>query len=157
MLIDRPDSPQSLIYAATLTSLKGTDEFVPLLAANDTLGGGFLSRINMDLREDKHWSYGARRRLPARRIRGALCHPGARPGRQDRRIDHGAARRGRGLPDDQGHHPRSSSTATITGTIRSLPGNFETAGAVLSGLAVEQPLQAARRLLCDTVRKNIAG
>ena len=27
---------------------------------NDILGGAFTSRINMNLREDKGWSYGAR-------------------------------------------------------------------------------------------------
>src|SRR3546814_13519776 len=32
---------------------------LPYNAANDTLGGNFLSRINMDLREAKGWSYGA--------------------------------------------------------------------------------------------------
>ena len=30
---------------------------------NDVLGGTFTSRINMNLREDKHWSYGARSSL----------------------------------------------------------------------------------------------
>src|SRR3546814_16889658 len=39
--------------------LKGTDDMLPYNAANDTLGGNFLSRINMDLREAKGWSYGA--------------------------------------------------------------------------------------------------
>ena len=58
VLVDRPDSPQSLIAAALPTGLKGTDELLPLIAANDALGGSFLGRLNMDLREDKHWSYG---------------------------------------------------------------------------------------------------
>jgi predicted Zn-dependent peptidase len=31
---------------------------------NNVLGGTFTSRINMNLREDKHWSYGARSNLP---------------------------------------------------------------------------------------------
>jgi zinc protease len=31
---------------------------------NNVLGGTFTSRINMNLREDKHWSYGARSSLP---------------------------------------------------------------------------------------------
>ena len=59
VLIDRPDSPQSLIVGAVPTAIKGTTDFLPLLAANDGLGGGFLGRINMNLREDKHWAYGA--------------------------------------------------------------------------------------------------
>ena len=38
-----------------------------LNTANDVLGGTFTSRINMNLREDKHWSYGARSSLPETR------------------------------------------------------------------------------------------
>ena len=33
---------------------------IAIEAANDILGGSFSARINMNLREDKHWSYGAR-------------------------------------------------------------------------------------------------
>ena len=58
ILVDRPDSPQSQISAGAVTGLNGSDELLPVLTANDALGGGFLSRINMDLREGKHWSYG---------------------------------------------------------------------------------------------------
>ena len=31
---------------------------IALTEANDVLGGSFLSRLNTDLRETKHWSYG---------------------------------------------------------------------------------------------------
>ncbi len=58
ILIDRPDSPQSLIIGGMQTGLKGPDDLLPVLVANDALGGSFLGRLNMDLREDKHWSYG---------------------------------------------------------------------------------------------------
>ncbi|MFT3977385.1 MAG: pitrilysin family protein, partial [Sphingomonas bacterium] len=58
VLIDRPDSPQSLISGGLCTSLKGTDEMLPAITMNDALGGDFLGRLNMDLREAKHWSYG---------------------------------------------------------------------------------------------------
>ena len=59
VLIDRPDSPQSMIVGGQRTGLKGTDDLLVLNTVNDALGGSFLSRINMDLREEKHWSYGA--------------------------------------------------------------------------------------------------
>jgi predicted Zn-dependent peptidase len=59
VLVDRPDSPQSIIVAGQRTGLKGTDDLLVLNTVNDALGGSFLSRINMDLREEKHWSYGA--------------------------------------------------------------------------------------------------
>jgi predicted Zn-dependent peptidase len=59
LLVDRPDSPQSRISGALRTGLKGTQDLLPVITANDALGGDFLGRINMDLRESKHWSYGA--------------------------------------------------------------------------------------------------
>jgi predicted Zn-dependent peptidase len=60
VLIDRPDSPQSLISGTIPTSLTGTQDLLPIQTANDALGGSFLGRINMDLREKRGWSYGAR-------------------------------------------------------------------------------------------------
>jgi zinc protease len=60
ILIDRPNSPQSLILAGQVLNAKGTDNLLALETANDIMGGDFLSRINMDLRETKGWSYGSR-------------------------------------------------------------------------------------------------
>lgn len=60
ILVDRPNSPQSLILAGQVLKAKGTDNLLALETANDILGGDFLSRINMDLRETKGWSYGSR-------------------------------------------------------------------------------------------------
>ena len=59
VLVDRPDSPQSLILAGSPTGLVGTQDLLAALTANDALGGDFTARINMDLREGRHWSYGA--------------------------------------------------------------------------------------------------
>jgi zinc protease len=60
VLIDRPQSPQSLILGAELLDADGTQDVLELDAANDVLGGDFLARINMELRERRGWSYGAR-------------------------------------------------------------------------------------------------
>jgi len=66
-LMDRPGSGQSLIVAAQLAPPYNDPDEVPLDLVNDIFGGTFSSRINMNLREDKHWSYGVRSRvLPAR-------------------------------------------------------------------------------------------
>ncbi|MGH9381696.1 MAG: M16 family metallopeptidase [Thermoanaerobaculia bacterium] len=59
-LIDRPDSDQSVIFAGHLAVPRNNPDEVALQAANDVLGGSFTARINMNLREDKHWSYGTR-------------------------------------------------------------------------------------------------
>ena len=58
VLIDRPGSPQSYIAAAEVTPLDPRSDVIAVASANDVLGGNFLSRLNMDLREDKGWSYG---------------------------------------------------------------------------------------------------
>ena len=61
VLIDRPNSPQSVIMAGRVLPLTGRDQGKEALdLANEVLGNGFLSRLNMDLREDKGWSYGVR-------------------------------------------------------------------------------------------------
>jgi predicted Zn-dependent peptidase len=60
LLIDRPNSPQSLVLAGKVLDAKGSDDLLTLRAANEIFGGDFLSRINMDLRETKGWSYGVR-------------------------------------------------------------------------------------------------
>lgn len=59
VVLDRPASPQSYILAGRVLPLTGkTANTEALNLANDVLGGGFLSRLNGDLREDKGWSYG---------------------------------------------------------------------------------------------------
>ncbi|WP_395390721.1 pitrilysin family protein [Novosphingobium sp. BL-8A] len=59
VLIDRPHSPQSVIMAGRILPITGrTPDTEPLQLANEVLGGGFLSRLNKDLREEKGWSYG---------------------------------------------------------------------------------------------------
>ena len=53
MLIDRPQSPQSLIQGGFVLPVSGTDDNLTLNTANVVLGTDFLSRINADLRETK--------------------------------------------------------------------------------------------------------
>ena len=57
-LIDRPNSPQSYIVAGIPAAPRNTDEEFPIAAFNTNFGGNFTSRINMNLREEKGWSYG---------------------------------------------------------------------------------------------------
>jgi predicted Zn-dependent peptidase len=60
VLVDRPQSPQSIIVAGQILGVEGTQDLLTLTAANQVLGGDFLARINMELRERRGWSYGAR-------------------------------------------------------------------------------------------------
>ena len=58
-LVDRPEAQQSWIIAGHLTEKYGAVSQIALEQMVNILGGEFTSRINMNLREDKHWAYGA--------------------------------------------------------------------------------------------------
>ena len=65
-VLDKPEAPQSLIIAGLLGESRGNlkpGQDIKLDVMNAILGGTFTSRINMNLREDKGWSYGARSML----------------------------------------------------------------------------------------------
>ena len=59
-LMDKPESPQSVIMGGYLVDPYGQVNEIARETAIDVLGGEFTSRLNMNLREDKHWAYGAR-------------------------------------------------------------------------------------------------
>jgi zinc protease len=58
-VIDRPGSEQSIIFAGHVAPPKANPDEIAIETMNTLLGGAFVSRINMNLREDKGWSYGA--------------------------------------------------------------------------------------------------
>lgn len=61
-LVDKPGAPQSQIRIGNMTDLTydATGEYFRTGLMNYVLGGAFNSRINLNLREDKGWTYGAR-------------------------------------------------------------------------------------------------
>ena len=58
-LLDRPGSAQTIIFAGHVAPPRNTPNNIAIETMNTLLGGAFISRINMNLREDKGWSYGA--------------------------------------------------------------------------------------------------
>ena len=58
-LIDRPGSLQSLVFAGHVAPPNANPDQIAIETMNTILGGAFTARINMNLREGKHWSYGA--------------------------------------------------------------------------------------------------
>jgi len=133
LLLDRPNTPQSLIFGGEILPLQGTDDLVALTQANDVLGGSFLSRLNSDLRETKHWSYG---------VSGFISRPQHQipyliyaPVQTDQTGPSIAAIRGdiTTFLNGKGVTPEELNR-TITGSIRELPGEFETSAAVMSGM-----------------------
>lgn len=61
-LVDVPKSAQTEFRAGYITGLKydATGEYYKAGLMNYALGGAFNSRLNLNLREDKGWTYGAR-------------------------------------------------------------------------------------------------
>lgn len=133
VLIDRPASPQSVIIAGRVLDHKGTDDLTVLRAANEVFGGSFLSRINMDLRETKGWSYGVQSviRSPLDRTSFLIFAPV----QADKTGDSIAA-----LRSDLAAYTSTEGVTKeelerlINGNVRELPGSFETGSDVLGGI-----------------------
>ena len=69
-LVDRPGALQSVIVGAELVPPRGGPDDIATIVLNDAFAGSFSSRVNMNLREDKHWTYGTFAALPdARGVR----------------------------------------------------------------------------------------
>ncbi|MHB8913165.1 MAG: M16 family metallopeptidase, partial [Lysobacter sp.] len=62
-LIDQPGAVQANIFTGHLMPSTKDANATQLDMANEVIGGSFTARLNMNLREDKHWSYGARTSL----------------------------------------------------------------------------------------------
>jgi zinc protease len=58
-LMDRAGSQQSVIIAGIAAPSTVAPNNVEIGTMNQAFGGLFTSRLNMNLREDKHWAYGA--------------------------------------------------------------------------------------------------
>ena len=70
ILLDRPHSAQAEVRVGRIGLPYGGSDFFAATLANAILGGLFNSRINMNLREDKGWTYGARSSFRFRRDAG---------------------------------------------------------------------------------------
>ena len=60
ILVDKPGAAQSVISVCQLGTFRTAPDYFPLVVMNSVLGGQFSSRLNMNLREDKGYTYGAR-------------------------------------------------------------------------------------------------
>ena len=133
ILIDRPGSPQSLILGGKVLPARGVENLLKLRSANEVVGGGFFSRLNTDLRETKGWAYGVSSFIP--NSREAVPMLLLAPVQADRTGDAMAAMIadirtvGAARPIDT-----AELTQVVNSNTRSLPGDFETASAVLGSI-----------------------
>lgn len=75
-IVDRPNSAQSVVSIGQVGVDRMNPDYYPIIVMNTILGGGFTSRINMNLREDKGYTYGARSGFAFRRGAGPFSASG---------------------------------------------------------------------------------
>ncbi|WLA08219.1 insulinase family protein [Xanthomonas translucens] len=140
-LINRADAPQSLILAGLLAPSNKAPNNIVIGVANGAFGGDFTSRLNMNLREDKRWSYGAYTfMLDTQGQRPFLF---SAPVQTDKTAESAAEilKEAKAVVGDK---PLTAEEIANSKTqrIRALPGSFETTDAVLG--MVERIVQYGR-------------
>jgi zinc protease len=164
ILFDKPNAEQSLILVGQLAPPSGTDQDVLITATNDVIGGQFSSRLNMNLREDKHWAYGAYAFMfDARGQRPYLTIASV----QTDKTAESMAEVSRELVEFVGERPatREELDRVVNNNVRSLPGQYETLDAVAEAMSTSvafgKPWDWPTRLgteyealTVDTVRKQ---
>jgi predicted Zn-dependent peptidase len=133
-LVDKPGAVQSNILVGLATQSSTAPNKLEMDTMNEVFGGAFTSRINMNLREDKHWSYGVRSSLAdARGQRPWLL---SAPVQTDRTVE-SMREIDRELRDFVG--PNSVTAGELTKVrereVRGLSGSYETNAAVAGAIA----------------------
>ena len=76
-LVDKPGAAQSVIVAGQVGVPRSHPDFIPLTVMNMAFGGQFTARLNMNLREDKGYTYGYRSRFDWRKSASAYSAGGS--------------------------------------------------------------------------------
>lgn len=76
-IVDKPGAPQTFLAIAGLGASRNAPDYLPLEVMNTALGGLFSSRINMNLREEHGYTYGAFSTFQFRRGVGPFVTGGA--------------------------------------------------------------------------------
>jgi zinc protease len=134
-LVDRPGSVQSIIQVSSVQAPRNPAEDTKFSAFNAGFGGNFDSRINMNLREDKGWSYGARSSIGAGSGRGPRTFSINAPVQTDATKGAMAEIR-KELNDIVGKRPYSAAELDTvrTNTILGMASRWETNDAVMASL-----------------------
>lgn len=133
IIMDKPGSPQSLILAGHLFPATGDDDYLTLEMANSIIGGEFTSRVNMNLREDKHWAYGAYSfTTDARGQRMWLVYAPVQSDKTKESLAELEREFSEYLSDKPG--TLDELNTFVASNVNSLPGRFETSASVLGSL-----------------------
>ncbi len=133
-LVDRPGAIQSVICVAEPAPPREDADQPAIETMNTILGGAFTSRINMNLREDKHWSYGSRSSI--RDARGPRAFSVLAPVQTDKTKE-AMIEVDKELRGIIGAHPITAEELSKAQKNRTLtlPGAWETNGRVESSIA----------------------
>jgi zinc protease len=139
ILVDRPNSPQSLILAGAMLPITGMQDLIAERAAIDVLGGLSTSRITTDIREEKNWAYGAYAGLTDGK--GQLTSLVYTPVQTDRTADSMKAIIG-DIAAIKAAKPITAEerNRSIANSVLALPGEFERGTAFLSAMERNQIL-----------------
>jgi zinc protease len=132
-IIDKPGAPQSMILAGEIGPPTGVDNNIDIQTMNDVIGGSFTSRVNMNLREDKGWAYGAGTFMPD--ARGQRAWIAYAPVQTDHTAD-SMKELEREFEEYLTTQPatRDELNKSVRNNVNSLPGQYETSSAVLGAL-----------------------
>ena len=133
-LMDRPGSLQSVIIAGNVAPPKANPHEVTIQTMNAVLGSDFSSRVNMNLREDKHWAYGAYTFFrDARGQRPFLAYAPVETDKTKEAVVE-LDKELRGIVKDRPITPEELSRAQASLTL-TLPGSWETMAALSGAIA----------------------
>ena len=146
-VVPRPGAPQSELRIGHVAVARNTPDYHALVAANMVLGGQFVSRINLNLREDKGFTYGARTAFDFRRLPGPFVLQVERADGRDR-ARRSASRSARS-PRIRGPRPVTADELAlgVAALTRGYARNFETAEQIARAVDAARALRPARRLL----------
>ncbi|MEO7432937.1 MAG: pitrilysin family protein [Dokdonella sp.] len=133
-LVDKPGASQSLILAGVVAPSTKAPNDLQIQTMNGAFGGSFTSRLNMNLREDKHWAYGAGSFLS--NALGQRPYMIYAPVQTDKTAQ-SVAELLRETKDLVGSKPLTPGEIDKikVGDVRSMPGQYQTTGAVLGAMA----------------------
>ncbi len=128
-LVDKPGAAQSIINIGQVGVPRNSDDYFPLLVMNQVLGGQFSARLNMNLREDKGYTYGARTGFSFRRGAGPFV---ANAGVQTKSTKESVIEFLKELNGIRGQIPVTQTELEHNkqSLIRSFPRGFETVGQI---------------------------
>jgi zinc protease len=133
VIIDKPGAPQSALIAYGIGVPATSPDMETLSVMNYSLGGSFASRINMNLREEHGYTYGASSQFGGYREGGIFLAGGLV------RTDVTAPAAKELMGEIRNFPDKPSTPVELTAAkealVRSLPGRFETTGAITNALA----------------------